>query len=324
MTDHDPFADNLPFHHLNDDDLELAIHDTPVTDTEIPLNLLLVEEADEHDYSDFRDLDPDNHFFDNFLDFSSSYFNPASFNAQCTQDLTGSFSLLHANIRGAEHNFDSLTDYLSLLNHMFPVIALTETWLSTHTRDLLHLTAYDHFSVVRPDRVRGGVSLLVRNDFSANNLPDLNHSLPAFESVFVELKSVQLPSCIVGAIYRPPDSSRTEFLDILLDSLSKIQRTGKTCFIAGDFNIDLLDGTSRSHADDFIHMMYSHHFFPLITRPTRITPHSRTLIDNIFTNSLRDSPRTAGAFITDITDHFPICCIGSTNLTPHMVQPHTH
>ena len=323
MTNHDLSVDNLPFHHLNDDDLEHAIHDIPVTDAEIPLNLLLVEEVDDHDYSDLRDLDPDNHFFDNFLNFSSSYFNPASFNAQCTQDLTGSFSLLHANIRGAEHNFDSLTDYLSLLNHMFPVIALTETWLSTHTRDLLHLTAYEHFSVVRPDRLRGGVSLLIRNDFTANNLLDLNHSLPAFESVFVELKSEQLPNCIVGAIYRPPDSSRTEFLDILLDTLSKIQRTGKTCFIAGDFNIDLLDSTVRSHADDFIHTMYSHHFFPLITRPTRITSHSRTLIDNIFTNSLRDPPRIAGAFITDITDHFPVCCIGSTNSTPHTVQPHT-
>ena len=34
--------------------------------------------------------------------------------------------------------------------------------------------------------------------------------------------------------------------------------------------------------------MYSRMFFPLITRPTRITSNTATLIDNIFTNNLNN------------------------------------
>ena len=45
--------------------------------------------------------------------------------------------------------------------------------------------------------------------------------------------------------------------------------------------------------------------FPLIDRPTRITSHSATLVDNIFTNVLTHSIKS-GVCVVDITDHFPI------------------
>ena len=51
--------------------------------------------------------------------------------------------------------------------------------------------------------------------------------------------------------------------------------------------------------------MFSHSFLPLISQPTRITSHTATLIDNIFTNHL---PHAAIIvfFFTDISDHLPI------------------
>ena len=45
--------------------------------------------------------------------------------------------------------------------------------------------------------------------------------------------------------------------------------------------------------------------FPLITRPTRITSNTATLIDNIFTNNL-DTYSFSGLLFTDISDHLPI------------------
>ena len=46
-------------------------------------------------------------------------------------------------------------------------------------------------------------------------------------------------------------------------------------------------------------------FFPLITRPTRITANKASLIDNIFTNDpLR--PSISDLFLNDISDHLPI------------------
>ena len=52
-------------------------------------------------------------------------------------------------------------------------------------------------------------------------------------------------------------------------------------------------------------IMYSNMFFPLITRPTRITSNSATLIDNIFTNNL-DTYSFSGLLFADISDHLPI------------------
>ena len=45
--------------------------------------------------------------------------------------------------------------------------------------------------------------------------------------------------------------------------------------------------------------------YPLIDRPSRITTHSCTLIDNIFTNQINYSIRS-GLLMNDITDHLPI------------------
>ena len=49
-------------------------------------------------------------------------------------------------------------------------------------------------------------------------------------------------------------------------------------------------------------------FFPLITRPTRITSNTATLIDNIFTNNI-DDQFYSGLLFTHISDHLPIFCV---------------
>ena len=65
--------------------------------------------------------------------------------------------------------------------------------------------------------------------------------------------------------------------------------------------------------------MFSSSFYPLISRPTRITSTSATLIDNIFVNSFEDNFAT-GLLLTDISDHLPIfqiaTAIANINATP--------
>ena len=50
----------------------------------------------------------------------------------------------------------------------------------------------------------------------------------------------------------------------------------------------------------------------MITRPTRITSHTATLLDNIFANTFFDHSRS-GLLITDISDHLPVFSIHSNN-----------
>ena len=58
----------------------------------------------------------------------------------------------------------------------------------------------------------------------------------------------------------------------------------------------------------FVDMMFSLGLYPLINKPTRITDHSATLIDNIFTNEL-DSKINSGLLISGISEHLPIFAV---------------
>ena len=54
--------------------------------------------------------------------------------------------------------------------------------------------------------------------------------------------------------------------------------------------------------------MYSFGLYPLITKPSRITDITATLIDNIFMNELQFQVNS-GLLITDISDHVPVFAI---------------
>ena len=69
------------------------------------------------------------------------------------------------------------------------------------------------------------------------------------------------------------------------DIVAKINDEKKICYLAGDFNIDLLKSETNSDTKDFFDTLTSNLFVPHITLPTRITNRSQTLIDNIFSNN---------------------------------------
>ena len=78
--------------------------------------------------------------------------------------------------------------------------------------------------------------------------------------------------------------------------------TGNIC---GDFNIDLMKYETYNGTKRCLDFMYGLGLHPLIDRPSRITTHSCTLIDNICTKQINYSIRS-GLLINDITDHLPI------------------
>lgn len=56
---------------------------------------------------------------------------------------------------------------------------------------------------------------------------------------------------------------------------------------------------------DYINCIFSHHFYPTVNKPTRITATSATLIDNIITNVCQ-TQFIPSILYTDISDHLPI------------------
>ena len=75
----------------------------------------------------------------------------------------------------------------------------------------------------------------------------------------------------------------------------------------GDFNIDLLKSESCDYTKRFLEQLYASSYIPLILQPTRITQHTATLIDNIFTNDIKIiESSTNGIIYSDISDHLPV------------------
>ena len=81
--------------------------------------------------------------------------------------------------------------------------------------------------------------------------------------------------------------------------LEKISCENKEFYLMGDFNINLLNYESNQ---ELLNNMHSDSLVPYITLPTRITPRSKTLIDNIFFNEINEAA-LSGNLVTDISDH---------------------
>ena len=83
-------------------------------------------------------------------------------------------------------------------------------------------------------------------------------------------------------------------------------------------NIDLLKHHTQLQTGRYLDMLYSHYLSPVITKPTRITNHTATLIDHIYTNSV--NRLISGVEPVDISDHLPIFCTVETSLKKHNGQ----
>ena len=137
-----------------------------------------------------------------------------------------------------------------------------------------------------------------------------------FESVFLEIPNSVFntgKNIIIGVIYRPPGTDMDMFNSEFSNLLDVIKTENKLCYLLGDYNINLLNYDSHELTAGFVNSLYSYGFVPLINRPTRITPHSATIIDNIFTNNHEALVKSyQGILVTDLSDHFPVFHINQT------------
>ena len=229
------------------------------------------------------------------------------------EDQLNTFSLLHFNIRSLPKHFGDLTDYLELLTHKFTIIGLTETWLKPHNIDLFELKHYNSFHSCRENQSRGGVTFYIQEDIEFTVRDDLGEFDEELEMVFIEIDKSQIGTdrnAILGlSVYRIPGTSVANFNDKLNIYLQKISLENKICQLMGDLNLNLLKQDRHHGISALIDIIYSNGFVPVITKPTRITEHSQTLIDHIYINKDLTTPNykhKQGILRTDISDHYPI------------------
>ena len=96
-----------------------------------------------------------------------------------------------------------------------------------------------------------------------------------------------------------------EFNDYHLNELlHKLSSENKSVILLCDFNVDLMKYDNHHSANEFLDSLSSHLFFPHITQPTRKRDTSKTLIDNIFSNTLIENA-ISGNLTATISDHLP-------------------
>ena len=308
---------NFPFSGLNDPEFNLLfdfhniLRDNPQIDEEYEHNIsntlnINIEEVD--------------HVFDTNegISFVQSLYYTQN---QCIKYLNSTtnndLSLFHLNIRSVNKNFEQLSLLLDNVNIESLVIGLTETWLTDTPHTMYHLPGHDLIFNNRVNRRGGGVALYVPVRF--NYTTDVNVMNQTMETVFIEIALHNKKNIIIGTIYRPPSADPNNFLHEMQQFLSNPLFQNKHCFLMGDFNIDLLKYTDDNLSHDFFDTLSSFSFLPLITRPTRLSQRSYTLIDNIFSNV--DLETKSGVVISDISDHCPIFATVISFFANQKLQP---
>jgi hypothetical protein len=132
-----------------------------------------------------------------------------------------------------------------------------------------------------------------------------------FESIFIEVNSKQLKA-VVGEIYRVPNTNEVNSINMYNNIIKKLQDYKHDIIIGTDQNFDYIKIEQNKNTQELLDIFVSNGFIPTITKPTRITHATATLIDNIYISTKR-KPNIHSAILTvDISDHLPvITCAGS-------------
>ena len=294
----------FPFNDLNNFDLNLLFQiqpaDTgspPVSDEQYDNNISNIINNNMQEFECYFD-DNDNSFV------KSRYYTQNQFVNDSRLFGIKDLNFLHLNIRSANKNFEQLSLILDNINTDSFVIGLTETWFTDEPHSLYSLSRHNLVFNNRVNRRGGGVALYVPTHLHYTVLNELNKMSQTVESVFIEITLPKRKNVVIGVIYRPPSSDHNMFLQEMQQLLLNPILQNKNCFFMGDFNVDLLKCNEETFSQDFFDTMLASSFIPLITRPTRLSSHSNTLIDNIFSNV--DKETISGVILSDISDHCPI------------------
>ena len=209
------------------------------------------------------------------------------------------FKIACLNITSLPKHIDELRVFLSEL--WFDVFAVNETRLhEIISDDEVRIEGYD---IVRRDRpvngrngggvcfyVRSDINFVVRRDLSSNEL----------EILSIEIRKPRTKPFIISTWYRPPNSSFALFSH-LETLVSRLDIENIEHILLGDLNCNVF-AENDPNTSALMNITTVYGLDQLIKSPTRVTPHSSTLIDLIFTSNL-DNIVCSGVSHIGISDH---------------------
>lgn len=251
------------------------------------------------------DLSLQHHKFEHLKNGCSYFTLPSGVGSYSHRD-NSEHLMLHVNVRSILTNdkFEEFQTFLHSTDKHWSIICVSETWLDPFTEQYRQLAGYTAIFSSRQHRTGGGVCIYVCNECISSTSRLVLNNIEGVEMAFTEC-TTQFNKFIVGVVYRPPGTCPSKFIDEMAEILLQIGITSTSVVIAGDFNFDLLRFSQDSSVENFLNMFMSHGYLPCISRATRATHDSFSLLDNIFSNNLIDINRS-GIIIDDLSDHFPV------------------
>ena len=203
-------------------------------------------------------------------------------------EIKGMFNIINQNMRSFNRNSGTLIQYLDRIPNT-KIITMQEMWETTGNEKIPGFQTL--YTKTRSSKRGGGVSIGVFEGLQYKEI-DAIFVESEFESIGIELE-INKKMYSIFNVYCPPKTD----LDIILTHLTNIisNNTNKL-IICGDFNVDISSSKNSAFLDEMLNMK----LFPLYTNDTRITKHSSTCLDLIFTN---DNTITGGVCQADISDH---------------------
>ena len=106
--------------------------------------------------------------------------------------------------------------------------------------------------------------------------------------------------------YQPPNTDLPEFLASYSKMVNNLEAHKHTESVIGiDHNLDFIKQHLHKPTKMFIESNIDSNMLPTITRPTRITNTSATLIDNLFLSQHLQTNYKSGILLDDTSDHMP-------------------
>ena len=184
-------------------------------------------------------------------------------------------------------------------------LVLCETWLTPETKNVIKVQNYDYSGIERKGKKGGGVCFLIKNNLITRERSDLKIEAEHMEHCIIEIKCKH-KNILLVSIYRPPNTSISEFINEYGSLRDKLNSAKEYDLIVGiDHNLDFLKSNCHRQTQNFIEVNLDQNYLPCITKPTRITKSSATLIDNIFISQNLQGRQDSKILIEDISYHLP-------------------
>ena len=225
------------------------------------------------------------------------------------------FPWFYCNMRSLTKNHERLEQMSALFPCTPHLITISETKLNANSDQKCITLPHYSFCHSPSDTIAGGVGVYISDSLEYRLRDDLKFIEEENENtrIWIEIMGNNsilnrnprcLTNIIIGVIYRCPSCPIKNFISNFQPTLQYLQNISSPFYITGDINIDLLS-QSNSNVFFYNNLISSYNAYNLVTKATRITSSTATLIDRFYTNYTH-SCSNCYIIKSDLTDHFPL------------------